>query len=162
MQLVTGNAIAGFILVFIILFFTFDMKTSFWTAFGIPFSLFGVYIILYNMGITLNALTLGGFIVVIGMLVDDAIVVAEEISTYKEEGMSSFEAAKKAVEHVWKPVLASSTTTMIAFSPLVSLGGLPGKFVWVLPLIVILALSVSLFDAYFLLPSHLSHGKVKK
>ncbi|MCB1158999.1 MAG: efflux RND transporter permease subunit [Leptospiraceae bacterium] len=162
LQLVTGNAIAGFILVFIILFFTFDMKTSFWTAFGIPFSLFGVYIILYNMGITLNALTLGGFIVVIGMLVDDAIVVAEEISTYKEEGMSSFEAAKKAVEHVWKPVLASSTTTMIAFSPLVSLGGLPGKFVWVLPLIVILALSVSLFDAYFLLPSHLSHGKVKK
>lgn len=162
LSLMGGNALMGFGLVFIILFVLFDLRTSFWTAFGIPFSILGVYIIIQQMGISLNALTLGGFVIVLGMLVDDAIVVANEINSLKEKGLSSDAAAVQAVVNVWKPVLASSLTTAIAFSPLLSLGGLAGKFIWVIPLIVVLALIVSLFDGYFLLPVHVSHGKVKR
>ncbi|MCB1177282.1 MAG: efflux RND transporter permease subunit, partial [Leptospiraceae bacterium] len=151
-QLVMGNAIVGFILVFICLFFVFDIKTAIWTGFGIPFTLLTCLVILYSKGLTLNMFVLGGFILVIGMLVDDAIVIAEKINSNLEAGLSPIEAASSAVADVWKPVVASSATTMIAFSPLVSLGGLPGKFIWMIPLVVILSLIVSLIESFFLLP----------
>lgn len=158
-SLVLGNALMGFVLVLVILFLVFDMKTAFWTAFGIPFSLLGCLVVLQLLGMSLNVLALGGFILVVGMLVDDAIVISETINTNKEKGMSPVEAASAAVEEVWAPVLASSATTMIAFLPLTSLGGLPGKFIWVIPLIVILSLGISLFESYFMLPTHMAHGK---
>ncbi len=144
LSLVISNAIMGFILVVLVLFSIFNLRTSLWTAFGIPFSLMGVFIPLYWLGHTLNVLTLGGFIIVLGMLVDDAIVVAEEINSQREIGHPPLEAALIAVQNVWKPVFASALTTMIAFTPLLSLGGLPGKFIWLIPLVVILALIVSL------------------
>lgn len=162
LSLVISNAIMGFILVVLVLFSIFNLRTSLWTAFGIPFSLLGVFILLYWLGYTLNVLTLGGFIIVLGMLVDDAIVVAEEINSQRETGKPPMEAALTAVQNVWKPVFASALTTMIAFTPLLSLGGLPGKFIWLIPLVVILALVVSLFESYFILPAHLSHGKTSK
>ena len=160
-QLVMGNAIVGFILVVISLFIVFDIKTALWTGFGIPFTLLTCLVILYSKGLTLNMFVLGGFILVIGMLVDDAIVIAETINRNLENGLPPIEAASSAVAEVWKPVIASSATTMVAFSPLVSLGGLPGKFIWMIPLVVILCLTISLFESFFLLPVHLSEGKHK-
>lgn len=160
-QLVMGNAIVGFILVVISLFIVFDIKTAIWTGFGIPFTLLTCLVVLYSKGLTLNMFVLGGFILVIGMLVDDAIVIAETINGNLENGQPPIEAASSAVAEVWKPVIASSATTMVAFSPLVSLGGLPGKFIWMIPLVVILSLSISLFESFFLLPVHLSQGKHK-
>ncbi|MCB1142744.1 MAG: efflux RND transporter permease subunit [Leptospiraceae bacterium] len=157
--LVMGNSAIGFILVVIVLFLTFDIQTAIWTAFGIPFSLLGGMIILYMNGQSLNMFVLGGFILVVGMLVDDAIVISDTIKSLLEKGYDSVEAASRAVEMVWAPVLASSATTMAAFSPLISLGGLPGKFIWVIPLIVILSLIVSLVESYFILPVHLAHVK---
>ncbi|MCP5496829.1 MAG: efflux RND transporter permease subunit [Leptospiraceae bacterium] len=161
-SLVMGNAIIGFILVVIVLFLTFDIKTAIWTAFGIPFSLMGCIFILYLYGMAFNMFLLGGFILVVGMLVDDAIVISETINSMVEKGHSSVEAASLAVESMWTPVLASSATTMAAFLPLVSLGGLPGKFIYIIPLIVVLSLAVSLFESYFILPVHLAHAKYKK
>ncbi|MBK7053669.1 MAG: efflux RND transporter permease subunit [Leptospiraceae bacterium] len=158
-SLVLGNAMMGFGLVLLLLFLVFDMKTAFWTAFGIPFSLLGCLVVLQLMGMSLNVLALGGFIIVVGMLVDDAIVISETINSNKEKGMNPVEAASAAVEEVWAPVLASSATTTIAFLPLISLGGLPGKFIWVIPLVVILSLAISLFESYFMLPTHMAHGK---
>lgn len=158
-SLVLGNAVMGFILVLVTLLLVFDMKTAIWTAFGIPFSLLGCLIILKIQGLSLNTFVLGGFILVVGMLVDDAIVIAETINSNLEKGMNPKEAAATAVESVWTPILASSATTMIAFLPLVSLGGTPGKFIWMIPFVVILTLLISLFESYFLLPVHLSHGK---
>ncbi|MBW1812580.1 MAG: efflux RND transporter permease subunit [Deltaproteobacteria bacterium] len=161
-SLLAGNAVIGFILVVAVLFMIFDAKTAVWTAFGIPFTLFGMFIFLYNYGISLNLISLGGFIIIIGMLVDDAIVIAEETNSNKELGMEPKEAAVEAVKKMWIPVAASCLTTMVAFSPLFSLGGFPGKFIWAIPLMVIVGLTISLFESYFVLPAHLSHGKVKK
>ncbi|HNR90625.1 MAG TPA: efflux RND transporter permease subunit [Spirochaetota bacterium] len=161
-SLLAGNAVIGFILVIAVLFMIFDAKTAVWTAFGIPFTLFGMFIFINNYGISLNLISLGGFIIIIGMLVDDAIVIAEEINNNRELGMEPKEAAVTAVKTMWVPVAASSLTTMVAFTPLFSLGGFPGKFIWAIPLMVIVGLSISLFESYFLLPAHLSHGKAAK
>ncbi len=161
-SLLAGNAVIGFILVVSVLFMIFDIKTAVWTAFGIPFTLFGMFIFLKTYGISLNLISLGGFIIIIGMLVDDAIVIAEEINSNKELGMNPKEAAIEAVKKMWVPVAASCLTTMVAFSPLFSLGGFPGKFIWAIPLMVIVGLLISLFESYFILPGHMSHGKVKK
>jgi len=161
-KLVLGNALLGFILVNVILFLTFDIKTAFWTAFGIPFSMMGCMIFLYLTNSSLNMFVLGGFILVVGMLVDDAIVISDSINSYIEKGVSAVESAKEGVNDVWLPVLASSTTTMAAFSPLMSIGGLPGKFIWIIPAIVILCLIISLFESYFLLPVHLAHFSSKR
>ena len=157
--LLGSNAIMGFLLVVVLLWLVFGRKTAMWTAFGIPFSLLGAIMMLPHLGATFNALSIGGFVLVLGMLVDDAIVVAEQISKGMEEGMSPQEAAVAGVVGIWKPVLASALTTVIAFSPLTQMGGMPGKFIWIIPTIVMVALVFSLIESYFFLPTHLSHGK---
>ena len=162
LNLLMGNAIIGFILVSIILLIIFDKRTALWTAFGIPFSLLGVFIYLKNTGMSLNLISLGGFIIVIGMLVDDAIVISEEINSNREKGIAPKDAAVRAVKKMWIPVMGSSLTTMIAFSPLLSIGGMPGKFIWVIPIMVFVALSISLFESFFILPAHLFHGKTRR
>ncbi len=158
-SLLVGNAAMGFLLVVALLYYTLGGKMAFWVAFGIPLSLLGLFALLPVLGITLNAVTLGGCVMVLGMLVDDGVVIAEQINKKRLEGLPPFEAAMAAVADVWKPVFASSATTMIAFSPMLYLGGLPGKFVWIIPLVVILTLGISLFESYLMLPAHLSHGR---
>lgn len=160
--LLAGNAIVGFLLVIVVLFMIFDMKTAVWTAFGIPFTLCGMFIFLKMYGISMNLISLGGFVIIIGMLVDDAIVIAEEVNSNHEKGMDRKEAAIEAVRRMWIPVAASCLTTMVAFSPLFSIGGFPGKFIWAIPLMVIVGLFISLFESYFFLPTHLSHGRVSE
>lgn len=155
-NLVSSNAIVGGILVFIAMFFILDGGTAFWTAFGIPFALFGTFAVIYAMGLTLNIITLGGLILVIGMLVDNSIVVAEQTSTYKEQGMDPEDASVQAVADIAEPVFASTLTTVIAFTPLMTLNGIAGKFLISMPLVVIVALLFSLFEAYFILPQQLS------
>ncbi|MCB1315175.1 MAG: efflux RND transporter permease subunit [Leptospiraceae bacterium] len=157
LNLVISNAIIGFVLVMGILFLVFDVRTAFWTAFGIPFSVLFVFIILNAVGLDMNMLTLAGFVIVLGMLVDDAVVIAEQYNSNRESGMEPHAAATSAVATMWKPVLASATTTMTAFTPLLSLAGLPGQFVWVIPFIVVTALLGSLIDSYLFLPVHLAH-----
>ena len=162
LKILQSNALLGFVLVTALLFLIFNIKTAFWTAFGIPFSLLIVMIFLKQSNISLNLISLGGFILVIGMLVDDAIVISEEINSNKEKGMEPKKAAIEAVKKMWVPVTGACLTTMIAFSPILAFGGLPGKFVWVMPLMVIVALTASLFESFFVLPAHLYHGKSYK
>lgn len=159
LQLLASNSVMGLVFVLALLFWAFDARTAVWTAAGIPFSVLGIFVFLPLLGITLNAITLGGFVMVLGMLVDDAVVVAEQIHLQREQGQPALQAATRAVGRVWRPVFAAAATTMIAFTPMLQLGGLPGKFIWVIPVVVILALSVSLFESYFILPLHLVHGK---
>ncbi|MFA5519477.1 MAG: efflux RND transporter permease subunit [Spirochaetota bacterium] len=160
--LLAGNALMGFILVSLVLFLLFDFRTAISTAFGIPFTLMGLFIFLKIYGISINLISLGGFIIIIGMLVDDAIVISEQTNTNRESGMNGKTAAIEAVKKMWVPVAASSFTTMVAFSPLFSLGGFPGKFIWAIPVMVVVGLFISLLQCYFMLPAHLSHGKMKK
>ena len=94
----------------------------------------------------------------LGLLVDDAIVVAEKITHYREKGLPAKEAALKGASAMWRPVTVASLTTILAFSPMFSIGGMPGKFAWAIPAVVIVALLVSLFECFFLLPHHLTSG----
>jgi multidrug efflux pump subunit AcrB len=105
---------------------------------------------------TINMISLFGFILVLGMLVDDAIVIAENSYRYMEEGMSPKEAAVKGAQEVFYPVLAAILTTVAAFYPLLTMKGIMGKFIRNIPMVVIIALSASLFEAFFILPSHIA------
>jgi len=162
LSLLIGNSLIGFVLVIIVLFIFFDLRTALWTAFGIPFTLFCMLIFLKVFGLSLNIISLAGFILIIGMIVDDAIVIAEKINDNKEQGFEPKQAGLEAVKKMWLPVLAASLTTMAAFSPIFSVGGFPGKFVWTIPLMVIVGLFFSLLESFFLLPVHLQHGQSEK
>ena len=159
LQVLGGNALLGFALVTIILMLALNRQAAFWTAMSVPFSLLGSFLILPYFGVTINAISLAGFVLVLGLLVDDAIVVAEKITHYKEKGLSNFDASLKGVQLMWRPVMVASITTILAFSPMFSIGGMPGKFAWAIPAVVIVALMVSLFESFFLLPHHLSSAK---
>jgi len=162
LQVLGGNALLGFALVTIILMFALNRQAAFWTAMSVPFSLLGSFILLPYFGVTINAISLAGFVLVLGLLVDDAIVVAEKITHYREKGLSAKDAALKGVAEMWRPVTVASITTILAFSPMFSIGGMPGKFAWAIPAVVIVALLVSLFECFFLLPHHLSSGRFVK
>ncbi len=162
LQVLGGNALLGFALVTIILMLALNRHAAFWTAMSVPFSLLGSFIILPYFGVSINAISLAGFVLVLGLLVDDAIVVAEKITHYQEKGLSAKDAALKGVTAMWRPVTVASITTILAFSPMFSIGGMPGKFAWAIPAVVIIALLVSLFECFFLLPHHLSSAKKHK
>ena len=159
LQVLGGNALLGFTLVTIILMLALSRQAAFWTAMSVPFALLGSFIILPYFGISINAISLAGFVLVLGLLVDDAIVVAEKITLYQEQGFSPKEAALKGAKAMWRPVSVASITTILAFSPMFSIGGMPGKFAWAIPAVVIVALIVSLFECFFLLPHHLTSEK---
>jgi multidrug efflux pump subunit AcrB len=162
LQVLGGNALLGFALVTIILLLALNLSSAFWTAVSVPFSLFGAFILLPYLGVTVNIVSLAGFVLVLGLLVDDAIVVAEKITSYRENGMSGKEAALKGAQEMSLPVIVASITTILAFSPMFSLGGIPGKFAWAIPAVVIVALLVSLLESFFILPHHLANGRIKK
>jgi len=150
-----NNAIGGFILVVGSLFFFMGWRTALMVALGIPFSLGAALIIFNALGVTLNLISMVGMIIVVGILVDDAIVVSENFYRYLEEGYSTLEAAIKGTSEVVAPVFASVITTIVSFAPLLFVTGIFGKFLFTIPLVVIITLSASLFESFFILPSHL-------
>lgn len=158
-SILESNAIVGFLLVLGLLMVMLNFKSAFWTAFGLPFSILGAFAVLPFFGITINNVSLGGFLLVIGMLVDDAIVSAEHIESLQEQGLPPEEAAAKGAAAMVKPITAAALTTVAGFLPILFVGGKPGKFAWAIPIVVSVTLLVSLFDAFFLLPAHLAHGK---
>lgn len=162
LQVLGGNALLGFVLVTIILMLALNRQAAFWTAMSVPFALLGSFILLPYFGVSINAISLAGFVLVLGLLVDDAIVVAEKITHYREKSLSAKEAALKGTLAMWRPVSVASITTILAFTPMFSIGGMPGKFAWAIPAVVIIALLVSLFECFFLLPHHLASGRLVK
>ncbi len=163
LDVVITNGVGGVVLVLAVLLLFLSGRVAFWVAFGLPFALLGVAALLPALGISINMISLAGFVLVIGIVVDDAIVIAERIAFYLEAGMLADEAAVTGTREMAVPVIGSSLTTILAFSPLFLLGGVPGKFSWAIPAIVILTLAVSLFECFFILPSHIvgrGEGKV--
>ncbi|MBN2402887.1 MAG: efflux RND transporter permease subunit, partial [Spirochaetes bacterium] len=160
-SVVINNAIIGFVLVFGVLLIFLDFKTSIWTAFSIPFCMFLVIIFMGINSYSLNAITLGAIITVLGMLVDDAIVIAEVIYEKKNSGMPPLEAAIIGTKEVFAPVLVSILTTIFAFLPILLIKGPMGKFIYIYPVIITATLLFSLFEAVTILPNHLAHGKHK-
>src|SRR5690606_26578321 len=125
-------------------------------AIGIPFSLMGTFAILNTMDYTVNVSVLLGVVIALGMIVDDAVVVVEAIFYRMQRGQAALEASLDAIAEVWKPVLASVATTMAAFLPLMLLPGIVGKFMFVIPFVVTLALTISLIEAFWMMPVHVS------
>lgn len=126
------------------------------TALGIPFALFMTFIVMNMMGITINLISMFGLIVVLGMLVDEGIIVAENVYRYMEEGTPPKKAAVKGAEEVQKAVMAAVLTTIAAFLPLLFMTGIIGRFIRNIPTVLIVALLASLGEALIVLPSHLA------
>jgi multidrug efflux pump subunit AcrB len=162
LSMVINNGLIGMVMVFLLLWLFLDFRTAIWTSFGIPFSFLLAFIFFPRIGLSINALSLGGLILVLGMLVDDAIIVAENIHKYKEEGKTSKKYILEAVYDIVFPVCFAIITSVVAFSPLLFLPGIMGKFVFSVPAVVILVLLASLFESLFILPSHLSSDKHNK
>lgn len=150
-----NNGIIGFILVLLILFIFLDPIPAFMTAIGIPIALFLSFIIMSFFGITVNLVSMLGIILVLGMLVDDGIIVSENVYRYVEEGMPVNEAVIKGTNEVVGPVTITILTTFAAFVPLMFMGDIIGKFIREIPKVVLITLSASLFEAFIILPSHL-------
>ena len=156
LNVLRSNGTIGFFLVIFILFLFLPRISALMTAIGIPIVFFTTFWIMYALGFTINLLTMFGLVMVLGMIVDDGIIISENVCRNIEQGMPPKEAAVKGTDEVFRPVLATVLTTMVAFSPLMFMGGLLGRFVKFIPLTVIIALSASLVEAFIILPSHLA------
>ncbi len=156
-DLLLKNGIIGLGIVFLLLWCFLNTRLSFWAGMGIPISIAGALVILWCMGGTLNMISLFGLIMVLGIVVDDAIVVGEAIYVHRKQGKPALRAAIDGVAEVGMPVVAAVLTTVVAFVPLFYVGGIMGKFISILPAVVIACLVVSLVECLFLLPAHLSH-----
>ncbi len=161
LQLMQTNAIIGLFLVLLVTWVFLGTRIAVLTSIGIPFTLSGMFLIVSTMGITLNNTVLLGVVIALGMLVDDAVVVVESIYQRLQHGLDSMSAVIKSLQEVFAPVTTSVMTTIAAFLPLMLLPGILGDFMKVIPLVVTLALLVSLFEAYWMLPSHILAAKVK-
>jgi len=157
MNLLTKNGLIGLIMVLLVLWLFLDWRLSFWAGMGIPISLAGGLTILWLMGGTINMISLFAMIMVLGIIVDDAIVVGEAIFVKRQEGLPPLAAAVQGVSEIGMPVVAAVFTTIITFLPLAFIGGIMGKFIAILPTMVISCLLVSLVESLLLLPAHLSH-----
>ncbi len=157
LQMLIDNGIIGLILVILILWLFLDIRLSFWVAMGIPISIAGALIIMSFFGCSMNMITMFGLIMVLGLIVDDAIVVGESIYSKRIAGDSCNDAAVNGTAEVALPVVAAVTTTVVAFLPLFFVGGVMGKFIGQIPIPVVAALSVSLIEGLFILPVHLRH-----
>ncbi len=156
LSIIHWNGLIGFGLILIVLMIFLDIKSGFWVAMGIPFSLAFTIICALLAGYTVNNMTLAGIIIVMGIVVDDAIIIAENISRHVNQGKTLIAAAIDGTQEVFRPILASIITTCVAFVPLLFFEGHFGKFVSYIPLMVIFMLLGSLIESLFILPAHLS------
>lgn len=158
-ELLRDNGLLGVLLVFILLGLFLRIRLAFWVALGIPISFFGMFVLAAFYGITINVISLFGMIVVIGILVDDGIVVGENIYQKYEQGMHPLKAAVEGTMEVVPSVTSAILTTCIAFSFFFFVDGQLGDFFSDIAFVVSAALLVSLIEVFLFLPAHLAHSK---
>ena len=156
-DLLRRNGLQGLVLVFLVLAVFLDLRLAFWVALGIPISVLGACALLLYVGATLNMISLFAFLLALGIVVDDAIVIGENIYAHRQQGKDYTTAAVDGAYEVMPSVAASVMTTVIAFVPLFYVSGVMGKFIAVMPLAVIAMLILSLAESIFILPCHLAH-----
>ncbi|MBW2582955.1 MAG: efflux RND transporter permease subunit [Deltaproteobacteria bacterium] len=157
-DLMLRNGLQGIFLVFIALAFFLNLRLAFWVAIGIPISFMAAFAVLNGFDQTINMISLFAFIMTLGILVDDAIIVGENIYSHYTRGKSPSAAVVDGLKEVGGPVIMAVSTTIVAFSPLLFIAGLMGKFIAVMPMAVIIILIVSLGEALIILPCHLYHA----
>ena len=154
------NGLLGLFMVALILSFFLNLRLAFWVALGIPISFMGTFFLQWLMGITINEMSLFGLILVLGILVDDGIVIGEAIFSVRErEGKTGSDAAVAGTLEVIKPVFISVLTTMVAFMPFFALYGDLRNYTWQIAFGIVAALAFSLVEASIILPAHLAHSK---
>ena len=159
-RLLIENGIAGILLVLFFLALFLNLRLAIWVAFGLPISFFGMFIFAAQFDVTINVLSLFGMIIVIGILVDDGIVIGENIyHHYYDLGKSKIQAAIDGTMEVIPPIVSAILTTLIAFSTFFFVDGRIGDFFGEVSTIVILTLTVSLVEALIILPAHIAHSK---
>lgn len=159
MNLLLKNAFIGLILVSIILGLFLQIRLALWVMLGIPVSFLGAMLLMPGLDVSINMISLFAFILALGIVVDDAIVVGENIFTHRNRGKSHIQSSIDGAIEVGIPVIFSVLTTVAAFAPLIFLVGTMGKFIKVIPFVVIPILIISLVESLFILPAHLSSGK---
>ncbi len=161
LELLKRNGGQGLILVFIVLALFLEFRLAFWVALGIPVSVLGACAVLWQFDQTLNMLSMFAFLIALGIVVDDAIVIGENIYSHRETGKPFLQAAIDGTVEVVPSVTTSIATTIFAFMPMFFVSGVMGKFFAVLPLAVIAMLVISLLESTFILPCHLAHASKK-
>ena len=155
--LLMNNARIGLILVFLLLALFLEFRLAFWVAMGIPISFLGSFILLGQSGATINMISLFAYIVTLGLVVDDAIIVGENIFEKREKGLNWLDAAIEGAQEMAVPVTFAVLTSVAAFTPLLLVPGVSGKFFGLIPTVVISVLLLSLIESFFVLPAHLGH-----
>jgi len=162
LTLLSKNAFGGLILVFIVLMLFLRPQLAFWVAVGIAIAYMGALWILPSIGLTLNMLSMFAFLLILGIIVDDAIIVGESIYRHQQLGYDGDTAARLGAQAVSKPVLLAVVSTMIVFLPMLFLPGMWPKFLWAIPAVTLVALSFSLIESFWILPSHLAKMQPEK
>ncbi|MFH1622398.1 MAG: efflux RND transporter permease subunit [Candidatus Omnitrophota bacterium] len=150
------NGTIGLLLIIGILFLFLEPIPALMTFLGIPIAMFTTLYAMNLMGMSINLITMFGLVVVLGIVVDDGIIISENVYRYLEQGLSPNQAAIKGASEVAAPVISTVLTTIAAFSPLLFMTGLLGKFIRNIPFVIIIALTASLMEAFIILPSHLA------
>ncbi|NQX93289.1 MAG: efflux RND transporter permease subunit, partial [Flavobacteriales bacterium] len=158
-DLLVENGIIGFILVLIFLALFLNVRLAFWVALAIPVSFMGMFLIASMIGVTINVISLFGMILVIGILVDDGIVIAENIYQHYERGATRYEATIKGTMEVLPAVFSAIVTTVVAFSSFYFIEGRLGDFFAEMATVVAITLVFSLVEGAFILPAHVGHSK---
>lgn len=158
-DLLLRNAYIGLGLVFFFLALFLEIRLAFWVSLGIPISFLGSFLLLAPTDFSINIISMFAFIVTLGIVVDDAVVVGENIYFCRRQGMPFLKAAVKGTKTIAMPVVFSVITNMVAFVPLMFVPGFMGKIFKTIPFVVIAVFAISLIESLFILPAHLSHGK---
>ena len=156
-DLLMRNAFLGLSLVLILLSVFLEVRLAFWVTMGIPISFLGAFFLLAAHGVSINMVSMFAFIIALGIVVDDAIVVGENIYKMRQSGMPFHRAAVAGVREVAVPVTFSVLTNIVAFLPLYFIPGTMGKIMMVIPVVVVSVFTISLVESVFVLPSHLGH-----
>ncbi|RZO77249.1 MAG: efflux RND transporter permease subunit, partial [Litorivicinaceae bacterium] len=156
--LLLENGLTGLLFIVVILYLFLNQRVAFWVTLGIPVSFLATLAILWMIGGTINMISLFGMIMALGVIVDDAIVVAEDTLSLYQSGQTPLNAAMGGSDRMLAPVVSSSLTTIAAFSPLLLVGGVIGSILQDIPIIVICVIVASLIECFFILPGHLQQS----
>ncbi len=158
LDMLVKNSLQGIVLVFLTLWLFFSFRLSFWVVMSLPVSVLGAFFLMPQLGLTINMLTMVGLLLALGLLMDDGIVIAENIASHLSRGKSPLRAAIDGVNEVKTGVFSSFLTTVCVLGPLATIEGDIGKVLKVVPMVLILLLTVSLVEAFIILPAHLGHS----
>lgn len=158
LRIVISNGAQGLVLVFLTMWVFFSLRFSFWVTMGLPVSFLGAVFVMDALGYSLNMMTMVGLLVAIGLLMDDAIVISENVAAQLRKGKKSLDAAISGTIQVMPGVLSSFLTTAMVVGPLAFLSGKMGAVLKYLPAVLLIALLVSLIEAFLILPAHLRHS----